>query len=148
MWMGVFTLHASNIKGFAFEFAHGHPVWMRSQVDPCNQPQQDIMSVFTVLNPPNFRTQNFISKPNCAKTQAEEILSHCCCSVHFSKCFVVYLSQTFWLRNCSQCSTLHWNPNSDSWINVPLQLFPSCKIVMVRPQPKPKFFKLWTQLRT
>ena len=26
---GVFTLHASNIKGFAFEFARARPVWMR-----------------------------------------------------------------------------------------------------------------------
>ncbi len=27
-WMGVFTLHASNIKGFAFEFARARPVWI------------------------------------------------------------------------------------------------------------------------
>ncbi len=29
MWMGVSTLHASNIKGFAFEFVGAGPVWMR-----------------------------------------------------------------------------------------------------------------------
>ena len=27
--IGVFTLHASNIKGFAFEFVRARPVWMR-----------------------------------------------------------------------------------------------------------------------
>ena len=27
--MGVFTLHTSNIKGFAFEFARARPVWVR-----------------------------------------------------------------------------------------------------------------------
>ncbi len=28
MWMGVSTLHASNIKGFAFQFARTRPVWI------------------------------------------------------------------------------------------------------------------------
>ena len=28
-WMGVFTLHVSNIKGIAFKFARARPVWMR-----------------------------------------------------------------------------------------------------------------------
>ncbi len=29
--MGVFTMHASNVKGFALEFAHACPVWMRPE---------------------------------------------------------------------------------------------------------------------
>ena len=32
MWMGVSTLHASNIKGFVFEFALARPVW----IGPCS----------------------------------------------------------------------------------------------------------------
>ena len=34
LWMGVFTLHASNIKGFAFEFACVCPVWVGPQAAP------------------------------------------------------------------------------------------------------------------
>ena len=33
MWMGVFTLHASNIKGFALEFAPVRPVWLGPQLN-------------------------------------------------------------------------------------------------------------------
>ena len=44
MRMGVSTLHASNIKGFAFKFARARPVWM----GPCSNP-----FLFSLdLNPP------------------------------------------------------------------------------------------------
>ncbi len=32
IWMGVSTLHASNIKGFAFEFARARPVWIGPKI--------------------------------------------------------------------------------------------------------------------
>ncbi len=34
-WMGVFTLHASNIKGFAFEFAGARSVWITQNSASC-----------------------------------------------------------------------------------------------------------------